>query len=66
MEYKCTTKWNANGRRHAKHMHLDLGMSKWARLVGPARQPAKKRMGRVGVSNPPTCCDPACLPRLGL
>jgi len=38
-------------------------MAKWVRPTGPARQPAQKRAGRVGISNPSTRCNPACLAR---
>jgi len=38
-------------------------MTKWARLVGPARQPAQKRVSQVGISNSSTCCNPARLTR---
>jgi len=35
-------------------------MLKWARSAGPARQPAKERVGRVEVSSTPTRCNPTC------
>jgi len=42
-------------------LDIRLGMAKWVRSAGLACQPAQKRAGRVGISNPSTRCNSARL-----